>query len=38
MGYAATTVVILHWKLYQPFVIHVAYHVWFDEYNYRLSI
>ena len=22
----------------QPFIIHIAHHVWFDEYNYRLSI
>ena len=38
MGYAATTVVILYLGLYQPFVIHRAHHVWFDEYNSRLSI
>ena len=38
MGYAATTGVILYWKLDQPFIIHRAHHVWFDEYNYRLSI
>ena len=38
MGYAATTGVILYWKPYQPFIIHRAHHVWFDEYNSCLSI
>ena len=38
MGYAATTGVILYWKLDQQFIIHRAHHVWFDEYNSRLSI
>ena len=38
MGYAATTGVILYWKLDQPFIIHRAHHFLFDEYNYRLSI
>ena len=38
MGYTATTGVILYWKPDQPFVIHRAHHVWFDEYNYRLSL
>ena len=38
MGYAATTVFILYWKPYQPFIIHRYHHVWFDEYNYCLSI
>ena len=38
MGYAATTGVILYWKPDQPFTIHRAHHVWFDEYNSRLSI
>ena len=38
MGYAATTGVILYWKPDQPFVIHRAHHVLFDEYNYHLSI
>ena len=38
MGYAATTGVILYWKLDQPFIIHRAHHVWFDEYNDPLSI
>ena len=38
MGYVATTGVIIYWKPYQPFVIHRDYHVWFDEYNYRLFI
>ena len=37
MGYAATTGVILYWKWYQPYIIHRAHHVWFDEYNYCLS-
>ena len=36
MGYAATTGVILYWKTDQPFIIRRAYHVWFEEYNYRL--
>ena len=38
MGYAATTGVILYWKPDQPFIVHRAHHVWFDEYNYRFSI
>ena len=38
MGYAATTGVILYWKPDQSFIIHRAHHVWFDEYNSRLSI
>ena len=38
MGYAATTGVILYWKPDQPFIIHRAHNVWFDEYNYCLSI
>ena len=38
MGYTATTVVIIYWNPDQPFVIHIANNVWFDEYNYRLSI
>ena len=38
MGYAATTGVILYWKPDQPFIIHRAHHIWFDEYNSRLSI
>ena len=38
MGYEATTGVIIYWKLDQPFVIHRAHHIWFDEYNSRLSI
>ena len=38
MRYAATTGVILYWKPDQPFIIHRAHHVWFDEYIYRLSI
>ena len=38
MGYTATTGVILYWKPDQPFIIHRAHHVWFDEYNSCLSI
>ena len=38
MGYAATKGVILYWKPDQPFIIHRAHHVWFDEYNSRISI
>ena len=38
MGYAATTGVILYWKPDQPIIIHRSHNVWFDEYNYRLSI
>ena len=38
MGYAAPTGVIIYWKPYQPFIIHRAHHVWFDEYNSNLSI
>ena len=38
MGCASTTGVILYLNLYQPFIIHRSYHVWFDEYNSRLSI
>ena len=30
IGYADTTGVIIYWKPDQPFVIHRAYHVWFD--------
>ena len=38
MWYAAPTGVILYWKPDQTFFIHIAHHVWFDEYNSRLSI
>ena len=38
MGYAATIGFIIYWNPDKPFVIHIAHHVWFDEYNYRLSI
>ena len=38
MGYTATIGVITYWKPYQHFVIQRAHHIWFDEYNYRLSI
>ena len=38
MGYEATTGVIIYWKPDQPFVIHRAHYVCFDEYNSSLSI
>ena len=38
MGYAYTTGIILYWKPYQPFVIHISHCVWFDEYNDFISI
>ena len=38
MGYVATIGVIIYWKPDQHFVIHRAHHVWFDEYNSRVSI
>ena len=38
MGYAATTGFIIYWKPDQPFIIHRALPVWFDEYNSRLYI
>ena len=38
MGYVYTTGVILYWSPYQPFSIHIYHHVWFDEYNSRLSL
>ena len=38
MGCAPTTGVIIYWKPDQPFIIHISHNVWFDEYNYRLSI
>ena len=38
MVYADTTGVILYWNPDQPFLIHRAHNVWFDEYNYHLSI
>ena len=38
MGYAATTGVIIYWKPDQTFIIHKAHNIWFDAYNYRLSI
>ena len=38
MGYADTSGFIIYWKPYQPFVRHRDHHIWFDEYNYRLSI
>ena len=38
MVYASTTKVILYWKPDQPFGIHIDHHVWFDKYNYNISI
>ena len=38
MVYSAIIGVILYWKPYQTFLIHRAHHVWFNEYNYLLSI
>ena len=38
MGCASITGVIIFCNLYHSFVIHRAHHVWFDEYNSRLSI
>ena len=38
MGYAANKGIIIYWKPYQYFVIHRDHHVWFDEYNFLLSI
>ena len=38
MGYAVTIGVIIYWKPDQPFIIHRAHQVWFDEYNSHLSI
>ena len=38
MVYADTTGVIIYWKPDQPFIIHRVHHVWFHEYNSRLSI
>ena len=38
MGYADIIGVIIYCNPDQPFVIHRYYHVWFDEYNYRLFI
>ena len=38
MGYAASTVVILYWNPYQPFIICRAHNVWFDKYNSYVSI
>ena len=38
MGYAVTTGVIIYWNPDQPFVIHRAHRVWFDECNSHISI
>ena len=38
MGYANDIGVIIYWKLDQPFFTHRSHTVWFDEYNFRLSI
>ena len=37
MQYSDTTGVIIYWKSYHPFVIHIARHAWFYEYSSRLS-
>ena len=34
----ATIGVILYWQPNQPFFIHIAHHVWFDEYSSCISI
>ena len=31
-------IVIISWKTYQTIVIHRAHHIWFDEYNNRISM
>ena len=38
MGYVATTRVIIYWKPYQQFIMHITHNVWFDQYNSCLSI
>ena len=38
MGCADTIGVIIYYKPGQNFVIHRAHHVWYNEYNYCLSI
>ena len=38
VGYAATTLVILYWNIYQPFSIHRSHHVLFDEYTFLITI
>ena len=38
MEYAANTGFIIYWNPDQPFLIHRAHHVWFDEYNSGLSV
>ena len=38
MEYSATKGVVLYWKPDQPFFIHRAHNVWFDEYNSCISI
>ena len=38
MGYAATTGFIIYWKIYQTLLINTAHRVWFEEYNYCISI
>ena len=38
MRYEATTGVIIYCNTDQAFDIHRAHHVWFDEYNFRLSV
>ena len=38
MGYEATTGVIIYRNPDQPFVIHITHHIFFYEYNSRLTI
>ena len=38
MESADTIGFIFYWDPYQTFVIHISHHVWFGEYNSRLSI
>ena len=38
MGYETTTGVIIYWNTDQHFIIQRAHHIWFDEYNYCISI
>ena len=38
MGCATTTEDIIYWNPDQTFVIHRSHNIWFNEYNYCLSI
>ena len=38
VGYAATAAVILYWKPDQTLLFHIENHVWFDKYNFCISI